>query len=414
MGGWHPNMFAERRLPTLAELDEAVPDRPVFIYQGGGGPSVTNSLGKAFFTTVSDALAGPVTVGDNGAIGTGNPNMSNRALYHLRVRQTFDDKKRGAVDCMAYCASVGLTALLDQTLPPATTPLSPTQGLPNLDQFRMYDGWLAAHREGRSLVRLQTNFLHDQNDINLPQLKDRLKNQFQLFGDDMMMTGAIGEWGAPGDGNGPVWIEAQRVIAAAGWRNTNRNLSLSALQAEIAGYETIAGEGYDISGDGLRWTLHHLNAATAADLPRIKALGVGVQAGAWRYGSGTSSITADTPFRMIVDSGVQAGIHLDGVHIAPLNPWFGVYYASTGVTARGDAVNVAQKITRQEALRLYTRENAWHLSLEDEIGSIEVGKRADLVVLSDDYTTVTDEELKRILPVLTLVNGRAVYDAGVL
>jgi len=419
MGGWSTNMFEERRLPTLAELDAAVPDRPVFVYSGGGGPSVTNSLGKAFFTNPPVPPAplqnpGPVVVADNGAIATGNPNMSNRALYYLRVQQTAADKERGAVDAMAYCASVGLTACLDQVLPPSNGPLVPTQGLPNLDQFRMYDGWLAAHRNGKSLIRLQTNFLHDERVIELPQLKERLKNTFPLFGDETMMTGAIGEWGAAGDGVGAVWMEAQRVIAAAGWRNTNRNLSLSALQAELTGYETIAAEGHDISGTGLRWTLHHLNAATAPEIERAKKLGVGVQAGAWRYGSATSTTTSDTPFRTIVDSGIQAGIHLDGVHIAPLNPWFGVYYASTGISARGDAVNVAQKITREEALRLYTRENAWHLSMEDDLGSIEAGKLADVVVLNTDFQKVDDEGLKRTKPVLTLVSGQRVYDAGVV
>ena len=418
MGGWHPNMWAEHRLPTLEELDAAVSDRPVFLYQGGGGPSVTNSLGKAFFENPPVPPAplqnpGPVVVSPTGAIATGNPNMSNRALYYLRVQQTAADKERGAVDAMAYSASVGLTGHIDQVLPPSNGPIVPTQGLPNLDQFRMYDGWLAAHRNGKSLVRLQMNFLHNQNDINLPELKERLKNSFQLFGDEMMMTGGIGEWGAPGDGVGAVWLEAQKVIAAAGWRNTNRNLSLASLQAEIAGYEQIAAMGYDISGSGLRWTLHHLNAETPAELARIKALGVGVQAGAWRYSTGTGT-AAGAPFKMILESGVQSGIHVDGVHIAPLSPWFGIYYASTGMNALGQQINVGQSITREEAMRWFTRDNAWHMSMEDDLGTIEVGKLADLVVLSADYLKVPDEDLKRLKPILTLVSGQRVYDAGVV
>jgi hypothetical protein len=411
MGGWHPNMFAERRLPTLAELDEAVPDRPVFIYQGGSGPSRTNTLGKQFFENVSDALAGPVVVGDDGAIATGNPNMSNRALYHLRVRQTFEDRKRTAIDTMAHSASIGLTAHLDQVLPPSNGPLSPTQGLPSLNQFKIYDPWLAVHREGKSLVRLQTNFLHNENAIELTELRERLKNTFPLFGDDMLMTGAIGEWGAPGDGNGAVWLEAQRVIAEAGWRNTNRNLSLTSLQNELNGYELIASEGHDIAA--MRWTLHHLNAATEAELARCKALGVGIQAGAWRYGSGTGT-AAGAPFALILDSGVQSGIHVDGVHIAPLNAWYGIYYASTGANALGDIINVGQQISRRQAVRWFTRDNAWHLSMEDRIGSLEVGKLADLLVLNADYEAVTDEELKRVHPVLTLVGGKVVHDEGVL
>ena len=410
MGGWHPNFFAERRLPNLTELDEAVPDRPVFLYQGGGGPSVTNSLGKAFFESVSDAQAGPVTVGADGSIATGNPNQSNRALYHLRVRQTFEDKKRSTLDAMAYSASVGLTAHLDQVLPPSPGPLTPTQGLPNLDHFRMYDPVLALHREGKTFIRLQTNFLHNQNDINLPELKERLRNQFQLFGNDLMMTGAIGEWGAPGDGSGPVWLEAQRVIAQARWRNTNRTLSLAALENVVAGLETVDAE-FDISD--LRWTVHHVQVATPQLLERLKAIGVGVQVGCWRYGTGTPTANG-SPFRMVSESGIQNGIHMDGVHIAPLTPWFALYYATTGVNALGVLINDGQQISRREALRLYTRENAWHLNMEDRIGTIETGKLADLVVLDKDYFTATDEELKRIRPVLTVVGGRVVHDAGVV
>ena len=76
----------------------------------------------------------------------------------------------------------------------------------------MYDPWLALHREGRTLIRLQMNFLHDQNDPSCPELKERLRNQFPFFGDDMLKTGGIGEWAAP-LGAGEVWFEAQRLVA---------------------------------------------------------------------------------------------------------------------------------------------------------------------------------------------------------
>src|SRR5213596_2641739 len=116
MGAGTPRMFAELRLPTLAEIDSAVSDRPVFLYQGGGGPARTNTLGKQFFETATAPLAGPCVVGADGTLAGGNPSMANRALYHLRIRQTFDDKKRSALDAMAYSASIGLTTNLDQTL----------------------------------------------------------------------------------------------------------------------------------------------------------------------------------------------------------------------------------------------------------------------------------------------------------
>ena len=71
-------------------------------------------------------------------------------------------------------------------------------------------------------------------------------------------------------------------------------------------------------------------------------------------------------------------------------------------------------MTRAEALRLFTRDNSWFLRMEDKIGSIEPGKLADLAVLDRDYFTVPDAEIKQIRSVMTIVNGKVVYDAGVL
>ena len=244
MGGWHPNQWTERRHPTRQELDDAVPDRPVLLYERFTGPCVTNSLGKKLF----DALdAAPpvhpnvvaVKAGDNGAIAAagfagGGPSAS--ALFHLRRLQTFDDRKRSTSDAMAYSASVGLTAHLDQVLFPTPGPLHPNQILSNLDQYRMYDPWLALHREGKAIIRLQMNFLQNQNDPALPELKERLRNQFQFFGDDMLMTGSIGEWAAP-LGSGAVWREAQRLVAQARWRNENSVNDLAGLTQVVEAYE---------------------------------------------------------------------------------------------------------------------------------------------------------------------------------
>ncbi len=404
MGGWHPNMFAERRLPNLAELDAAVPDRPVLLFQGFSGPAATNSQGKA----VLEAAEVPVVVGADGMIASGA--NATAALYNVRRTQTLEDKKRSTLDAMAYAASVGITAVQDHVGFPVIGPPTPGQFLSNFDHYRMYDSWLALHREGRTFIRLQANFLHNQNDIDLPELTQRLNNQFQLFGDDLMMTGGIGEWGAPGDGSGPVWAKAQQLIAQAGWRNTNRALNLASLEAEIAGYEAVNAE-YDITK--LRWRIDHVPVVTKELLDRLQALGGAVQCGAYSYVGGNGP-AAGAPFRAILDHGIKAGIHLDGVHIAPLNPWYGVYYATTGRNALGNLINDGQLISRDEAVRLYTRENAWFLNMEDKLGTIENGKLGDLVVLDRDYRTVRDEDLKKIKPLLTTVGGKIVYDSGEL
>ena len=419
MGGWHPNQWAEHRHPTLQELDAAVPDRPVLLYERFTGPCVTNSMGKAFFDAADaapkvhpDIL--PVKVADNGAIAAagfngGGPSAS--ALFHLRRMQTSEDKTRSTLDAMNYSTSVGLTAHLDQVLFPTPGALHPGQILSNLDQYRMYDSWLALHRAGKATVRLQTNFLQNQNDPALPELKERLRNSFQFFGDDMMQTGSIGEWAAP-LGSGPVWQEAQRLVAQAGWRNENAVQNLAGLRQVVEAYETV-NKQFDITK--LRWMVHHVPEVNPDLLNRLRALGCGVQMSAFRWVTSTNpAVVVGAPFRTIVDHGIQVGMHGDGVHIAPLNPWQHIYFATTGVNSFGAKVNADQQLTRQEALRMFTRNNSWFLRMEDKIGTIEPGKLADLSVLDRDYFAVPEVEIKNVRSVLTIVDGRIVHDAKVL
>jgi hypothetical protein len=418
MGGWHPNQWAEHRHPTLKELDEAVPDRPVLLYERFTGPCATNSLGKKFFDDIDAAPRvhpdiARINVSDTGVIAPagaiGGPSPS--ALFLLRRMQTFEDKKRSTLDMMAYSASVGLTAHLDQVLFPTPGPLHPSQILSNLDQYRMYDSWLAVHREGRALIRLQMNFLQNQDDPALPELKERLRNQFQFFGDDMMMTGAIGEWAAP-LGSGFAWSEAQRLVAQAGWRNENSAGNLAALTQIVDAYEAVNRE-FDITG--LRWVVHIVPEVTASLLTRLKALGCGVQMGAFRWVTSTDpKVVVGPPFRTIIEHGVQTGMMGDGVHIAPLNPWQHVYFATTGVNSFGARVNGNQQLTREEAIRLFTRNNSWFLRMEEKIGTIEPGRLADLAVLDRDYFSVPDVQIKQIRSVLTVVDGKIVHDAATL
>jgi len=441
MGAGTPRMFAELRLPTLQEIDAAVPDRPVFLYQGGGGPARTNTLGKQFFESATAPLAGPCVVGADGSLVTvAGVNHANRALYHLRIRQTFEDKKRSAIDAQAFSASVGITAVLDQTLvavatgtlDPASLDPQPTHALFNLNHYRMYDAWLALHREDRNLIRLQINFLHNQPFIpdlgmdlakQLPELRERLKNQFQFFGDDMVRTGAIGEWAAPfatpADANNyAVWFEAQRLVAQARWRNENAQggspTSSANIEQVVATYEAMDRE-FGIKD--LRWGLQAADFATTDQLNRLKALNCGVSMSGFRWLNGVpraDGLPVGPLFPQIVASGIPAGLHEDGVHIAPHNPWFAMHYATTGLNVLGQQINPGQQISRQQALHGYTRAASWYLNRENDMGSIEKGKFGDLVVLDRDYFRVSDADMRKIRPILTVVDGKVVHDTGAL
>jgi len=172
----------------------------------------------------------------------------------------------------------------------------------------------------------------------------------------------------------------------------------------------------------VRWSVVHRcpgEVARAAEerdaaVDRLKALGGGISLfGGSRYLTGTT-VNNGPPYRMIVDSGIHAGMSCDGMQVAPLNPWISMYYATTGTNALGVVINGAQRITRQEVLRLYTQANGWFLREEDRLGAIEEGKLADFVVPSADFFAVPDLELKKIRSLLTVVDGKVAYDAGVI
>jgi predicted amidohydrolase YtcJ len=379
-------------------------------------------------------------VGPEGELVTvAGVNHANRALYHLRVRQTFEDKQRSALDSMAFTAKVGVTTLLDQTLvavatgtlDPASLDPQPTHFLFNLNHFRMYDAWLALHAAGKAFVRLQINFLHNQGNIpalggldkQLPELRERLKNQFQFFGDDMLRTGAIGEWAAPfatpANVEGyAVWLEAQRLCAQARWRNENSQAgsptNTDNIEQVVTTYEMMDAE-FGIKD--LRWGLQHADHATPAQLARLRALNCGVSMSGFRWLNGvprTDGLPVGPLFPQILASGIQAGLHEDGVHIAPHNPWFALHYATTGLNVLGQQINPGQQISRLDALRAYTRGNAWYLNRENDLGSIERGKLADLVVLDRDYFAASDAQMRRIRPIMTVVAGKVVHDTGAL
>jgi len=407
IGGFHRNQLFPRgqnpRLPTLAELDTAAPDHPVYISESFMGPSATNSLGKGFFKRQTP----PVPVGEDGSIATGSQSTGRATLALRQTLLTFEQRKRGALDAMTYGLGLGVTTHLDQGAFQATN--TATDGAAHEDNYTMHVPFLALRDEGKLPARLRINFLHQDSTPDLPTLTERLKNSFKFFGDDMVRTGAIGEFIAA-FGPGSPFVEAARRVARAGWRAEVHSLSATDFQQEIQGYEAAHAE---FAITDLRWVIAHAPFITEPWVNRLKALGGGLSLTGWRYLAGTPEQNGP-PFRMIVDNGIHAGMSSDGMQIAPMNPWLHMYYATTGLNARQLLINAGQQITRQEVLKLYTANNGWFLREEDQIGTIEQGKLADLVVLSDDYFTVPDEKVKKIRSVLTVVGGTVVHDAGVL
>jgi predicted amidohydrolase YtcJ len=411
IGGFHRNMLVPPsempRLPTLAELDAAAPNNPVYISESFFGPSTTNTLGKKFF----ESQTPPIPVGPDGAIGPGAQGTGRTTLALRQMLLNPEQRKRGAIDALNYGLSVGVTTHLDQGAFQATN--TPMDGAAHEDNYTMPTPFMALKAEGKLPARLRINFLHQDATPELTTLKERLRNSFPFFGDDMIRTGGIGEFiaggGGPGGPPSPL-VDAAKLIARAGWRAEVHSLTQMDYQQEIQAYEAAHAE---TPITDLRWVVAHVPFITEPWVNRLKAIGGALSLTSWRYLAGTPEQNGP-PFRMIVDNGIHVGMSSDGMQIATMNPWINMYYAVTGMNARQVLINGGQQIKREEVLKLYTANNGWFLREEDRLGSIETGRLGDLVVLSDDYFTVPDERIKKVRSVLTVVAGKIVHDEKLL
>jgi predicted amidohydrolase YtcJ len=412
MGGWVAAQFAENRLPTLAELDAAAPNNPVLVFLTFFGQATTNSLGKNFFTSKG------IAVDAAGNIGAGPPSIA--ALNALRAIQTFEDKKQGTLDAMAYSASVGVTTNVDMggfVIPgtPFTENSDQFDTLASWDPFTAYDPLLALHDEGKVSVRVRIFFLSMDNKPDVPLTTQRVLNAFSNFGDDMVRTSGIGEFATswpqlfnPTNPPPTNFQAALTIVAQRGWAFQQHSLSNMEDVFITGTFETVNNT---IPIADLRWSIAHVPLIDQGTVNRLKKIGAGVAVHPFRYLSGGN--LGGPPLRTIIDSGVRVGAGSDSAQISTLNPWNMIYYMVTGKNVAGKLVNGGQQITREEAIRLYTVNNGWFLKEEANLGSIEVGKFGDVVVLSGDYFNpmqVPDEKIRKLQSVLTIVDGKLVYN----
>ena len=381
--GWHYVQLAEGRPPTKAELDAAAPKHPVYISGRAGWVeeyfSVVNTLGAARF-----AAAG-ISVDFNGKVSSAT--TPEQCLAAINLTMTDEDRLRMTWDNNAWSLSNGVVNVLDPGVSATTARAYPAVEL-----------W----RQGMLHVRHRLNYASNTPD----QVATRAANVFRLQGDDLIRAGGFGETiGSRPVTSSTTFEPVAKAIAQAGWKLQNHTDFFADVDFQVAAFQRIAA---DIPIKDMRWQLIHCFQTTAAQLQTMKALGVGVDVENERYldrlmrGPGPS-------YRLMVNSGIAMGAGTDGSNFCPNNPWLNIYYMTTGVNVRGIPENASQKISRLEAIRIWTAGSAFQ-NFDDDKGSFEVGKVADLAVLSDDFLTCTDAKLRKIKSVMTIVGGKVVHE----
>jgi predicted amidohydrolase YtcJ len=174
-----------------------------------------------------------------------------------------------------------------------------------------------------------------------------------------------------------------------------------------------------------RFSVTHGNFPNAQAIARAKNLGVvfdcqpmwhHLDAPVLKDVLGEERMAHFLPLRSLFDAGVIVGGGSDHMirfdprrSINPYHPFFGMWMAITRRTVDGTVINPEQRISREQALRMWTINGAY-LSFEEKIkGSIEPGKLADLILITKDFLSCPVDEIKEIEVLLTVVDGKAVY-----
>lgn len=165
----------------------------------------------------------------------------------------------------------------------------------------------------------------------------------------------------------------------------------------------------------LRWQIVHADRISAAEIERLRKLGVALSvsgsmllgAADNRHALGDHGLDMP-PLHLIRDSGLKWALSTDATAVNVYNPFVTLGWAVTGRGLNGSVIS-RQTVSRQQALAAYTRNSAYFIFEENNLGSIEPGKMADLVVLDRDYLTVPAEQIRNIKPVQVMVGGKTVF-----
>jgi hypothetical protein len=173
--------------------------------------------------------------------------------------------------------------------------------------------------------------------------------------------------------------------------------------------------------DGLRWSIEHAETISPENIERVRRLGGGIALDAKMALHGDAFIRTYSrekalqtpPLRRLVNSGVPLAMTSDGFRASSYNPWIGIAWTVSGKSVSGSEILAEDnRLTREEALKLYTLGAAWFEHQENEKGRIAPGNLADFALLNADYFTIPEDEIKNISSVFTVVDGRVVFGTG--
>ena len=426
IGGWCEFQFAERGMPTLEEINAVSPDTPVFVLhlycRGMLNKAALRACG--YTKDTPNPPAGEIQRDANGnptGLLIARPNAG--ILYATVGKQPKlppEHQMNSSRHFMRELNRLGLTSLVDAG--------GGSQIYP--DDYAIIE---ELHKRGEMTVRMAYNIFTQKPKEEKDDFLRCMKLTAPGKGDDFYRCNGAGEMLVYSAADFEDFMEPRpdlpsnlekdlkevvSLLAANKWPFRIHATYDESISRMLNVFEEVNSE---IPFQGTDWFFDHCETISDRSLERVKALGGGIAIqnrmafqGEYfldRYGKQAAERTP--PVRRMLDLGIPVGAGTDATRVSSYNPWLSLYWLVAGKTIGGASLySEASRLSREEALRLYTQGSSWFSGESGKKGGIAVGQLADVVALTEDYFSVPEEKIKGIESVLTVVDGKIVYGAG--
>lgn len=430
VGGWSPGQFAEKRMPTLDELNQAAPNTPVFVlhlYSRGflnraGLKAIgidRNTVPPPGGRFEKDANGEPTGL----LIAAPNPMILYQTIAKLPSLSP-EDQVNSSLHFYRELNRFGLTSVIDAGGGGHGFPDDYAASKQLAEQGKLslrISYFLFPQKPGEELA----DFQRWTSEARQNQNEDRLRPDGYVLegGGESLVAAAIDfeNFMEPPPQLDPKFKEPLKQVVALLVKKRYPFRIHATYDASISQLlDVFEAVDKETPFGGLRWAIDHAETISPRSMDRVKALGGGIAVQSRLAYAGEDfkerypqHATSAPPIREMLKRGIPVGAGTDGARVASYNPWVALYWLVTGKTVGGTQLaSPGNRLSREEALRLYTLGSAWFSSEETLKGRIAPGKYADFAVLSADYLAVPEEEIKRIESVLTVVGGDVVFGVG--
>lgn len=423
VGGWTEFQFKERRMPTLAEINEVAPDTPVFILHLYDRAFLNGAALRAVgYTKDTPNPPGGEIERDKNGNPTGlliaRPNAN--ILYSTLAKGpklSYDDQVNSSRHFMRELNRLGVTSVIDAG--------GGFQNYP--DDYKVIE---QLHKENQLTTRIAYNLFTQKPKDELADFERWSKMVKPRQGDDFYKHNGAGEMLVFSAADFEDFLEPRpdlpetleeelfrvvKLLAENKWSFRLHATYDESITRVLNIYEKVHRE---VPIDKLGWFIDHAETISEKNIERIKKLGGGIaiqhrmmfQAEYFAERYGAEKLKHSPPIQKMLSAGVPIGAGTDATRVASYNPFVSLYWLISGKSLGGlQMYDDTNRLDRMEALRLWTVGSSWFSGESGKKGSIEVGQLADLAVLSKDFFTIPEEEIKSLESVLTVVGGKIVY-----